>query len=183
MKLAAQVLSDTADGRPDPLLARRKIREDGTKLEKAVAQARYREIQRDIDRRGCVCQCADGNVIDPSSGDALDVFQGDTPAGFEFDTIPSQRHNFANLCGCHVVEKDNVNAFDLDESACLLKILSLYFDTDVWALGAKLTDSIGETRKASKHRQMIVFYEHHVVQAEPMVDPTPSDHSSLFKCT
>jgi hypothetical protein len=32
------------------LLARRKIREDGVKLEKAVAQARYREIQREIDR-------------------------------------------------------------------------------------------------------------------------------------
>ena len=47
-KLAAD--STTADGRPDPLLARRKIREDGVKLEKAVTQGRYREIQREIDR-------------------------------------------------------------------------------------------------------------------------------------
>ena len=49
-KLAAEVLHTSADGRPDPLLARRKIMEDGGKLEKAVTQARYREIQREIDR-------------------------------------------------------------------------------------------------------------------------------------
>jgi DNA primase len=49
-KLSAVVLSSTADGRPDPLLARRVIRETGVKLEKAVATARYREIEREIDR-------------------------------------------------------------------------------------------------------------------------------------
>ncbi len=43
-------LASSADGRPDPVIARRVIRETGVKLEKAVAVARYREIEREIDR-------------------------------------------------------------------------------------------------------------------------------------
>ena len=52
-KLSAVVLSSAdpnSHGRSDPLLARRVIRETGVKLEKAVATARYREIEKAIDR-------------------------------------------------------------------------------------------------------------------------------------
>jgi hypothetical protein len=38
------------EGRPDPLLVRRVIRETAVKLEKAAATARYREIEREIER-------------------------------------------------------------------------------------------------------------------------------------
>ena len=38
----------TADGRPDPLIVRRVVRETGLKLEKAQASARYREIEREV---------------------------------------------------------------------------------------------------------------------------------------
>lgn len=38
----------SADGRPDPLIVRRVVRETGLKLEKAQASARYREIEREV---------------------------------------------------------------------------------------------------------------------------------------
>ncbi len=38
----------SADGRPDPLIVRRVVREIGLKLEKSQATARYREIEREV---------------------------------------------------------------------------------------------------------------------------------------
>ena len=82
--------------------------------------------------------------------------------------------------GRHVVEKDDVYAIHLDKSASLFQIVSLHLNADVWLLLAKLTNSIGKTGKPSKDGQMIVFYEHHVVQAETMINATTGDDCCLF---
>src|SRR5207244_4375922 len=124
---------------------------------------------------------ANGNVIDSRGCHALHVFQRNAAACFELNVVPSQRDSFPNLRGCHVVEEDNVYAVHLDKSAGLFQIVSLHLNADVWPLLAKLTNSIGKTGKPSKGGQMIVFYEHHVVQAETMINATASDHCSLFQ--
>src|SRR5436853_911837 len=69
-------------------------------------------FQPEIDRTRCICQRADGNVIDPGGCDPPDVFQRDAAACFELDAVSSQRQSFPNLCGLHVVQKDNVDAVD-----------------------------------------------------------------------
>ena len=93
-----------------------------------------------------------------------------------------QRQSFPNLGRRHVVQKDDIDAVNLDKSARLLQIISLHFDADVWSLLAKLANLIGKTGKPSERGQMIVLYEHHVVQAKTMINATACDHCSLFQC-
>ena len=85
--------------------------------------------------------------------------------------------------GCHVVEEDNVYPVQLDKSARLFKVLSLDFNADVWPLLAKTTNSIGKTGKPSEGSKMVVFYEHHVVQAKTMINATASDYCGFFQRT
>src|SRR5438132_837648 len=102
-------------------------------------------------------------------------------ACLELNVVPSQRHSLPNLGGRHVVEKDNVYAVHLDKSADLFKVIRFHFNPDVWPLLAKLANSIGKAGKSSEGGQMIVFYEHHVVQAEAMIHAAASNYRSLFQ--
>jgi hypothetical protein len=64
----------------------------------------------------------------------------------------------------------------------LLRVIRLHFDADVWSLFTKLTNSIGKTGKPSERGQMIVLYEHHVVQAKAMINTASCNHCCLFQC-
>ncbi len=86
------------------------------------------------------------------------------------------------MCGRHVVEKDNVYAGHFDKSADLFKIIRFHFNSDIWPLFANAPNSIGKTGNPFEGGQMIVFYEHHVVQAKTMINATTSDYWSLFQC-
>src|SRR5947208_1297956 len=77
-------------------------------------------------------------------------------------------------------ERDIVDAGRLDKSAGLFKAISLYFNADVWSLLPKLTNLIGKTGKSSDGGEMIVFYQHHVVQTKPMITASSGNYCSLF---
>src|SRR5207253_4208810 len=62
------------------------------------------------------------------------------------------------------------------------QLIDLDFNTHVWSLLTKLLNSIGKTGKPSERGQVIVFYEHHVVQAKAMINTTSCNHRSLFQC-
>src|SRR4029077_12308595 len=113
--------------------------------------------------------------------DTFYVFQCDTAACFKLDIAFPQGNSFSHLSGRHVVEKNDVYALDVGESARLLQIISFHFNADVWLLLTKLTNSIGKTGKPSKSRQVIVLYEHHVVQAKTMIHAAACDHCCLFQ--
>src|SRR6478736_2773899 len=138
-------------------------------------------FQPEIDRACCVCQRADGNVIDAGGCDPPDLFQRDAAARFELDVVPPQRQSFPNLGRLHVVQKDNVDAVDLDESPRLLQIVSLHFDTDVGLFIAKPTNLVGKTGKPSESCKVIVLYEDHIEQTGTVINATASDNRSLLQ--
>src|SRR5438067_10092347 len=90
-----------------------------------------------------------------------------------------QSEGLSDLGRRHVVQKDHIYAVNFGKSARLLQIIGLDFNTHVWSLLTKLLNSISKTGKPSERGQMIVFYEHHVVQAKAMINTTPCDHRSL----
>src|SRR6476661_1880938 len=137
-------------------------------------------FQAEIDRARGVGQCADGNVIDAGGCDPPDVFQRDAAARFELDIVPPQRQSFPNLGGLHVVQEDNVDAVDLDESARLLQIVSLHFDADVGPFLAKPANLVGKTGQPSKSGKVIVLYEDHIEQAGTVIYAAASDNRGLF---
>src|SRR5262245_53657003 len=94
-------------------------------------------FQPEIDRACSICQRTDGNEINAGGCNPPDGFQRDTAARFELDVVPSERQSFPNLSGDHIVQKNSVDAFDLDESPDLLQIVSFHFDSDVRPLLAK----------------------------------------------
>jgi hypothetical protein len=138
-------------------------------------------FQPEIDCACCVRQRADGNVINASGCDPPDVFQPDAAARFELDVVSSQRQSFPNLSGDHVVQKDNVDALDLDKSPCLLQIVSFHFDADVWSFLAKPSNLIGKPGKPSEGRKVIVLYEDHIIQARTVINATASDNRGLLQ--
>jgi hypothetical protein len=139
-------------------------------------------FQSEVDRARCVCQRADGNVIDSGGGDPPDSFQRDAAARFELDVVPPQRESFPNLGRLHVVQKDNVDAVDLDESPRLLQIVGLHFDADVWLFFAKPANLVGKPEKPSESGKVIVLYEDHIEQAGTVINATASDNRGLFQC-
>src|SRR5262249_51223497 len=99
----------------------------------------------------------------------------------KLDVVSSQRQSFPNLSGHHVVQKNDVDAVDLDESARLLQIISLYFDADVRPFLAKLANLVGKPGKSSKGRQVIVLYEYHVVQPRTVINAATSYNRGFFQ--
>src|SRR4029077_4473497 len=99
---------------------------------------------------------------------------------FELDVVPPERQSFPNLGGAHVVQKDNVDAVDLDESPRLLQIVSLHFDADVWPFLSNPANLVGKPGKPAEGRKMIVLYEDHIEQAGTVIDATTSDNRRLF---
>src|SRR5206468_10712024 len=98
-----------------------------------------------------------GNVIDAGGRDPPDVCQRDAAARFELDAVSSERQSFPNLSGDHVIQKDNVDALDLDKSARLIQIVSFHFDANVWPFLAKPANLIGKPGKPSEGRKVIVL--------------------------
>src|SRR5262249_52760678 len=138
-------------------------------------------FQPEIDRACRVRQRADRNVINAGSCDSPHVFQRDAAARFELDVVSSQRQSFPNLSWNHVVQKDYVDAIDLDKSPRLLQIVSLHFDADLGTFLAKPANLIGTARTPSGGRKMIVLYEDHIVKARTVITATAGDNRSLFK--
>src|SRR5437762_12437700 len=114
-------------------------------------------FQANIDRTRGVRQAADGNIIDSCCCDAFYVFQRDAATCFKMDVILPKSDGLSHLGRRHVVEKNDVYAVNFGKSARLLQIINFYFDADVWSFFTQLTNSIGETRKSSERRQVIVL--------------------------
>src|SRR5215831_2824799 len=139
-------------------------------------------FQTEIDRARGVGQRADRDVVDAGGCDPPDVFQRDAATRFEFDVVSPQRQSFPNLSGYHVVQKDNVDAVDLDKSARLLQIVCLHFDANVWPLLAKPANLIREPGKPIEGGKVIVLYENHIIQARSMIHAAPGNYRCLFQC-
>src|SRR5262249_3734552 len=140
-------------------------------------------FQPEIDRARSVRQRADGNVIDAGGCNPPDVFQRNAAARFELDVVSPQRQSLPNLSRHHVVQKDNVDAVDLDKSARLLQVVCLYFDADVWPFLAEATNLVGKPGKPSESGKVIVLYENHIEQTRTVINAAASDNRRLFQCT
>src|SRR5207248_157168 len=134
-------------------------------------------FQAEIDRARGVGKCADGNVINAGGCDPPVVFQRNAATRFELDVVSSQRESFPNLCGLHVIQKDNVDAVDLDKSSRLLQIVGLDFDADIRSFLAKAANLIGKPGKPVEGCKMIVLYEDHIKEARTVINATASDNS------
>src|SRR4029077_5970975 len=97
-----------------------------------LSAGRLGPFQANLSRGRGARQAADGNVIDSGGRDTFYVFQCDTAACFKLDIAFPQGNSFSHLSGRHVVEKNDVYALDVGESARLFQIISFHFNADVW---------------------------------------------------
>src|SRR6266496_2163922 len=113
-----------------------------------------RHLQANIDRACGVREATHGNIIPAGGRNAIDVFESNATACFEFDIVCFERNGLPNLSRCHVVEQDYVYSLNCDEGSNFFQIIGFHFDTDALSLLAKLLDSVSKTGESIKGRQM-----------------------------
>src|ERR1700722_13102858 len=107
---------------------------------------------------------ADGNVVDSGRGNLPNVFQRDTAAGFEFYLAFAQRDGFADFRRLHVVEKNDVDAVDIQKTANLLERVGFDLDLDLRSRFTHFSNCFSKVIKSGDRGQMVVFDQHHVEQ-------------------
>src|SRR6266536_6375312 len=139
-----------------------------------ISAGDMRHFRANIDCPRGVREATHRNIIHPGGRNAVDVFESDAAACFEFDIVCFERNGLPNLSRCHVVEQDYVYSLNCDEGANFFQIIGFHFDTDALSLLAKLLDSVSKTGESIKGRQMVVLHAHHSVYTKTVILPATS---------
>lgn len=73
---------------------------------------------------------ADGNKVNAGACDLADVLQSNAAAGFKFHFAFAEGDGLTNLGWFHIIEKNHIDAFNLEKPSDLLEGVSLDFDLD-----------------------------------------------------
>jgi hypothetical protein len=85
------------------------------------------------------------------------------------------------LSGHHVIQEDDVDTLNLNESSRLFQIVSLNFNANVGPFFPKLADLIGEPGQSSERGKMIVLYQDHVVEPGTVINAATSQNRGFFQ--
>src|SRR5690606_2613857 len=136
-------------------------------------------LHREVERHGGVRECADADVIDTGLRDCADTVEGHVARRLE--TWRPFRgagalHGPTHLVERHVVEHDTLcpcvdGLFQLIEIA--------HFDLDRYTAAILRGHHLERGRDATRHRDVVLLEEHHVMEAVTMIRTTAGPHGGL----
>ena len=124
---------------------------------------------------------ADRNVIDAGRGNPPHVLQVNSAAGLEFHLPFSGGNGLAHFARLHVIEQNDVDAFDFQKGTDLIEPIGFYFDFYPGPFLPQSFDGVDESGKAAAGAEMIVFHQDHIAEGGAMVRAAAGNNRGLFQ--
>lgn len=126
-------------------------------------------------------QCADGNEIHAGFSDATNRLKVHAAAGFEDDAVSPHRDRGAKFVVRHVIQQDNVNAFQANKARDLIERVGFDFDSDFRALLQNFLNGMLQRAVIRRGGKVVVLDEDLIIEADSMIRPAACEHGGFFE--